>query len=297
MIAPKVVRDWSKVAPYDYLESDDVTWNHPFAVPGADGKPRLVRGECILNTAQRVGYIVHYTLIAGMIEGQKSSYNQVHVRSNLLAVHDKIGLPNVGLSLENNVFAARMICGEQRPHWREIDNRTFEQGLRHPDLNLDLHYHKPATPWTKPIERVIGMVQDRMNCEPGYVGRNERMDRREDVQQAMRAVASGKSHSPSKRDFCEFEEFAEKLDAIITEYNREAAKRRNALGFIRALPFHPSKLSPTAFAATRAACTARPVCSRPRNAPGFPPIRRKMCVGQIADWEIEIRAPQISFLE
>jgi len=67
-------------------------------------------------------------------------------------------------------------------------------------------------------------VQNRMERLPGYVGRNERTDRYERVQEQILAVQSGREH-PSKF-FLSKTQWLEELDAVLEDYNSEPQNGR-----------------------------------------------------------------------
>lgn len=218
-VGPRGRRDWGQVAPCEVFSADDVTWNHPFWYLDGNGKVCSCRGECLLLTDERTGYIIHYLLIAGMMDAKRTSYTGWHIRQLFLAGHDRFGLPHWGYSLENGIWRSRFIAGEKRQKWTECRWSEAEAGLQEQGLDLRLHYHLPGQPWTKPIERVIGMVQDRMGCEPFYVGRNERTDGREKTKELLRKVREG-AH-PADVGMRSIEQFRAALDAIISQYNSE----------------------------------------------------------------------------
>jgi len=55
--------------------------------------PRICRGECLVMTEERTGYIVHFILIAGLIEGKRTSYTGWNIRQLMIGAHDRFGLP------------------------------------------------------------------------------------------------------------------------------------------------------------------------------------------------------------
>lgn len=81
MRGPYIPRDWSGVAPGDFFSGDDVTWNNYFYFYDDDGQVHIERGECLLITDLRTGYVLDFLLIAG-------KYNGRHIRSVLSKVHD-----------------------------------------------------------------------------------------------------------------------------------------------------------------------------------------------------------------
>ena len=197
LAGPYIPRDWSDTGPGDYFSADDVTWNHYYWFTDDAGQIQIARGECLLMTDLRTGYPLGFLMIAG-------KYNSLHVRSLVLRVHDLEtvvqgetvntgGLPHVGLFLEKGVWAARLIEGPHRRGWQWNPWRESELGLRERGLNLDVRH--ATTPRSKPIEGLLRILQERMRCEPGFVGFDERRDEREVMQDFLARVRSGKEHA------------------------------------------------------------------------------------------------------
>ena len=189
MRGPYILRDWSGVQPGDWFSADDITWNHYFRSEEAGGNPVITRGECLLQIDLRTGYPLEFSIIAG-------KYNSEHIRALILKTHDAVGLPRCGFYYERSVWASRLIDGDRRDgnpaHWRET-----ELGLRERGLNLDVRH--ATTPRAKTIEGLIHILQDRMRSIPGFVGFNERTDRRERVQAVLsRAYTSAGAHQKGR---------------------------------------------------------------------------------------------------
>lgn len=70
----------------------------------------------------------------------------------------------------------------------------FSRGMDSPGIGLKVRHADPGNPRSKPIERTIGLLQEMMRNEPGFVGFNERDDRRERMQDFLARVRSGKEH-------------------------------------------------------------------------------------------------------
>jgi hypothetical protein len=202
---PYVPQDRSRLAAGQAYQLDDVTlpiyyWEHD---PEAPGGIFFGRGQWILaidvRSLRTLGHALHSAPV----------YNMRIVRSLLLHVHDVFGLPE-SLILERGMWrTAKIIKGD------ELDVTHTEQGLR----EFGVAFHHRTKPRGKIIERVIGLVQNRMERLPGYVGRNERTDRYERVQQQILAVHSGREH-PSKF-FLSKAQWLQELDALLSDYNVE----------------------------------------------------------------------------
>jgi hypothetical protein len=181
MRGPYIPRDWSDVKPGDWFSGDDVTWNHYFKEQLPDHRWIVLRGECLLMTDLRTGYPLDFLLIPG-------HYNGEHVRSLVLKVHDRVGLPRYGFYFEKGVWASRLVTGDNRRgtpvHWREAEN-----GLCNSDLKLQMRH--ATTPRAKPIEGLLRILQERMRCIPGFVGFNEREYDAERIQSLIARAQRG----------------------------------------------------------------------------------------------------------
>jgi hypothetical protein len=206
LTSPSVKRVWFDTPPGVGTVMDDMTPDHaiygmvelPLAY-GDDrfGKPFVGRLEALFAVDERTDYPLAFLVILGDPETttspqRKASYNQIHQRQLLLRQHDSIGLPHQGgwLKLENGPWKNYMMDGEKLAHWRTLDVPVFESGLA--SLGIRIRRTTPGNPRAKIIERVFHAVQSRMRCQPGFLGNNERMDKREAVQDFIARVKRGK---------------------------------------------------------------------------------------------------------
>ena len=171
-------------APGDWFCADDLCWNHYFRDHLPDGRERILRGECLLMTDYKTANPLDFLLIAG-------KYNGEHVRSLVLKVHDRIGLPRLGYKFENGVWKSRLVVGDKVQgapvHWRETEN-----GLRSGDLKLDVRHARARNPRGKAmLEGALRILQERMRCIPGFVGFNERTEKHEREQALIARANNG----------------------------------------------------------------------------------------------------------
>ncbi|HEV8492606.1 MAG TPA: hypothetical protein VGR76_10050, partial [Candidatus Angelobacter sp.] len=226
LAGPYAPRDWSDVEPGEYFCADDVTWNHDFWYQDEQGQKHIARGECLVMTDLRTDYPLDFLLIAG-------HYNSAFIRSLVLSVHDKQGLPHNGFYFENGVWRARLIEGERHSggwawnHWRET-----ESGLCDPSLGLVVRH--ATTPRAKPIEGMFGIVQDRMRCEPGFVGFNERTDKREQIQDFRARVRAGKEHPGN--ELLSMEQWRDRISETLMAFAQDPqnGKRLNGISPLEA---------------------------------------------------------------
>jgi hypothetical protein len=204
MRGPYIPRDWSGVAPGDWFCADDVTWNHYFKERAADGRWRVLRGECLVMTDLRTGYPLDFLQIAG-------HYNGEHVRSLVLRVHDQVGLPRKGFYFEFGVWASRLVRGDKKQgdpvHWREAQNGLAAAGVA---------VKHATTPRAKPIEGVFGIQQERMRSIPGFVGFNERDYDAERIQPLI--ARANRQDEAALAQFPTMEQWRDQVRAVLTEF-------------------------------------------------------------------------------
>jgi hypothetical protein len=200
-----LLRDWSAVAPMDWLCADDGTLEIYFYIPDGKGWFTLMRGQCLLmidaRTLRVLGFALH----------PETNYNARVIRSLITKICDEHGLPRKGFLFENGIWKSRILKGASDADdfsWGET-----ELGLR----SLGLRFWHSRLPRSKPVERVIGAIQDLCEGEPGYVGPDEMHERFERIQRAKLQVAARKVH-PSEH-FYSFEQWEQRLGEICEQYN------------------------------------------------------------------------------
>jgi hypothetical protein len=134
------------------------------------------------------------------------------IRTLITRVCDEHGLPRKGFYFERGIWASsRLLKGDTSADplsWPET-----ELGLR----SLGLRFVHSKLPRSKPIERVIGALQDLMEGQLGYVGPDEMHEKFERVQKAKLQVAAGKVH-PAEH-FHSLDEWEARLEGICAQYN------------------------------------------------------------------------------
>jgi hypothetical protein len=205
---PHLHRDWSKVFSMDWLQSDDCTLPVYYYEEDGNGGYELMRGQLLLMIDLRSTRILEYALLSSR------NYTARAIRSLITKTCDEFGLPRRGFYFENGIWkSSRLLKGNAKAD--PMDWSETELGLR--GLGLDFRHAK--TPRAKPVERVLGAIQNLMEGMPGYVGRNEMLEKFERVQRAKLDVAARRVH-PSEHfnngDFWDKEIFK-----ICARYNAE----------------------------------------------------------------------------
>jgi hypothetical protein len=199
-------RDWSGVAAMDWLCGDDATLEVYFHVPDGKGWFTLMRGQFLPMIDVRSLRVLGFGL------RPEKSYNAAMIRTLITRVCDEHGLPRKGFYFERGIWAnSRLLKGDMSADpfsWPET-----ELGLR----SLGLRFVHSKLPRSKPIERVIGALQDLMEGEPGYVGPDEMHEKFERVKKAKLQVEARKVH-PSEH-FYSLDEWEARLLEISAQYN------------------------------------------------------------------------------
>ena len=125
------------------------------------------------------------TRILGLLLHSEKTYNARIIRSLITRVADEHGLPRKGFYFERGLWkSARLLTGNAAVKADECDWQQSELGLR----EFGLKFIHARLPRAKPVERVLGALQNMMEGEPGYVGRNEIVEKMERVQKAKLAI-------------------------------------------------------------------------------------------------------------
>jgi hypothetical protein len=198
-------RDPSTFHSGDWFQADDVTLPNYYYIEDQLGFS-VLRGQFLAMCDVRTTFILGYVLIP------QRNYTAHHIRNLTTIVADVHGLPRKGFYYENGMWrTARLLHGRRD----EIKWHETEMGLR----GLGLQFRHARLPRGKVIERVFGLLQNHLEGEPGYSGRNERDDRFERVQKQISLVRRGKVE-PSEFFLSEME-YLRRLSMIVERYNNE----------------------------------------------------------------------------
>ena len=173
-----ITRDWSDTASGDWFQGDDVTENHVWWDEIEDGL-WLGRGQLIPMIDCRSRYILSFAL------NTEGSYNARIIKTLIKRTHHKYGLPREGFYFEKGIWKdSKLLTGAKGD---EISIKETEMGLRQ-----WVKFRHAEQARGKVIEPIIGVIQNLLDPLPGYVGRNERTDKYERVQNEIKLVRSGK---------------------------------------------------------------------------------------------------------
>ena len=176
-----VSRSWDDVAAGDWFQADDVTFNAYYYAPNEKGGTTLMRGQVLLMIDLRSTRILGFAML------DRRNYNAQAIRTLITRVCESFGLPRRGFYFERGIWEkSRLLVGDRNAEamsWTES-----EAGLR----ELGLIFKHAVLPRAKPIERVIGEIQNLLDGTPGDAGRREATAGFERLQKKKRLVEAGK---------------------------------------------------------------------------------------------------------
>lgn len=201
-----LIRDWSGVAALDWICGDDATLEVYFYTDDGRGGFTLMRGQFLVFIDVRTLRVLGFAL------QPERNYNARVIKTAIVRICDEHGLPRKGFYFERGIWAnSRILKGD--PIADPVTWPEAELGLR----SLGLKFVHSRLPRSKPVERVIGALQDLMEGEPGYVGPDEMHERFERTQRAKLLVERGVDH-PAKH-FRDPDAWAARLEEICLQYN------------------------------------------------------------------------------
>lgn len=201
-----IIRNWSSVAPMDWISADDATLEVYFYTEDGKAGFTLMRGQFLVFICARTLRVLGFALLP------ERNYNARVIKTAIVKICDEHGLPRKGFYFEGAIWKnSRILKGD--PNADPISWPEAELGLR----SLGLKFVHSRLPRSKPVERVIGALQDLMEGEPGYVGPDEKREKYERVQRAKLLVERGEVH-PSEH-FYTLDQWEARLAEICEQYN------------------------------------------------------------------------------
>lgn len=221
-----IERDWTSVSPGDWYQADDVTLPVYYWQENAQGEPECMRGQCLLMIDCRSLKILTLALHS------ERNYTAKTIRGLILKTHDAYGLPRKGFAFENGTWAsAKLLKGVATAD--EVPADETEVGLRE---WVTFRHTLPGNPAAKVVERVIGLVQQRLEGVPGYCGRNEQIEKFERLQKQLLAASAGRKHP---REFLHHrDQWVGLLTKICDEYNNDPQDGKLCAGLSPNEVFH-----------------------------------------------------------
>lgn len=202
-------RDYSKLASMQVVTADDLTAPVYFYVPDGRGWYDLTRGQVLAFVDVRSWKIIEWSI------QPERNYNSLVIRTLMNRVCASWGLPGRWYFERGIWKSAKLVKGESPSGWAD--------GLSWPETQVGweqvgVRFVHATRARSKPVERVLGLIQDRMESVRGYCGRDERRDCPEITKRAMDDVKARRVSHPGEL-FLSFDEWETELGRIISEYN------------------------------------------------------------------------------
>jgi hypothetical protein len=162
-----------------------------------------------LTVDQRSRRILGFALIP------RKSYDSLNIRSHFVNVAKEFGLCRRGVIWERGLWEkSKLVKGRADSDF--VPPEEAELGLR----ELGVEFIHRRSPKAKIVERILGLLQCRMEGEPGYCGRNEMVERFEDFVK-VKADIEARRIDPCTVLYS-FEQWETRLAEICADYNRTA---------------------------------------------------------------------------
>ena len=210
-----VDRSYEGIASLKCMSADDFTMPVYYYVPDGKGWFILTRGQILLFTDFRTLRILGWSM------QPDRNYSSLTIRSLCTHVFAEHGVPSV-LQFERGIWESSSLIKGRDP--APFEFTEVVQGLR----EFGIKFIHSIRPRSKTVERIGGLVQDLMEAEPGYCGRNERVDAPETLRKQMAEVEARKVH-PSKY-FYSYEDWHRRFGEIVNQYNAAPQQGRILAG-------------------------------------------------------------------
>lgn len=215
-LTPHVTRTYEALHSCQIFQGDDFTMPVYFWIPDGRGWFNLVRGQCLLFIDFRSDKIIGWSL------QPDPQYSSLVIRTLCTNIFSRICVPEM-LYFERGIWQrSTLLTG--RNHDGALPFGEVVQGLR----EFGIKFKHAIRPRSKTVERVGGLLQDLMEGEPGYCGRDERRDLPERTKRAMQIVNSGKAQP--HEHFHSFDQWNARLAELIATYNATAQQGRKLAG-------------------------------------------------------------------
>ena len=199
-----VDRSYEGIASLKCMSADDFTMPVYMWVPDGKGWFILTRGQILLFTDFRTLRILGWSM------QPDRNYSSLTIRSLCTHVFAEHGLPSV-IQFERGIWESSTLIKGRDP--APFEFTEVIQGLR----EFGIKFIHSIRPRSKTVERIGGLVQDLMEAEPGYCGRNERVDAPESLRKQMAEVEARKAH-PSHH-FYSYDDWHQRFGQIVDQYN------------------------------------------------------------------------------
>lgn len=193
-----------------WYQADDVTLNHMVWFRDKfTGKIEVMRGQVLLMICTRSLRILNFLFL------YSKTYNSFSIASLMKETLKEHGAAHDGWGFENGLWkTSRLVTGNQN-----IREHTYDEAVDLGYRKFGMKFRHSLLPRAKPVERVFGVLQDKMQGYPGYVGRNSRIDRFEEMEKIILDVRA------ERRDpadyFLHADAWVEVIKEIVLDFNAD----------------------------------------------------------------------------
>ncbi len=189
----------------EMVSMDDLTAPIYYIDPNAPEGSQLIRGQILFAVDRRSRRVIGFYIIP------EAAYNSIAILAFVASVCDDWGIPKC-FEWEFGIWKrAKLLKGAID----QVSGETTEKGLQ--DLGI-IFVHR-TRPCGKIVENILARVQDLLEGEAGYCGRDERKDRYERNERLMRDVNAGRVSAEGK--FYTHAQWSARLKQVCEEYNAE----------------------------------------------------------------------------
>ena len=214
-----VDRYWGNTPALAWYCMDDVTLPVYFYVPDGKGWFTLMRGQFLLAIDARSTCILGYALMP------QPGYNARVIRTLVTHICDGHGQATIGFYLERGLWMNSRILKGATNQDTPMDWQETERGL----TEFGFKFKHAIRARSKPIERVIGALQNLLEGDWGYAGRNEMTDGFERFKRKKLLVESRKLDP--REHFYSQEGWDRRLQELCQKYNAEPQDGKMTCGF------------------------------------------------------------------
>ena len=210
-----VSRSYDGIAALKCFSADDFTMPVYFYAPDGAGWFKVTRGQTLIYIDFASSRVLFYSL------QPDRNYSSLVIRSGCTHLFSAFGVPQC-LLFERGIWQSASLITGSKP--AALSFAEVTQGLR----EFGIRFIHAIRARSKTVERIGGMLQDLMEGEPGYCGRDERRDAPESLRKQIAQVEARNAH-PSKW-FFSYEQWNRRLGEIVEHFNAEPQQGRICQG-------------------------------------------------------------------
>lgn len=252
MIPPRQL-EYDGIYSMTCLVGDDLTSPVYVSSPDGEGWFKMTRCQLLAVADFRSLFITSFAL------NPSGQYNSLDVRTVFTTTFANHGMPHFilregGLWRKSKNANSLAAIGNPRSEEAPFSNAEVEFGLERAGVRikssiddlcrdvdeLGMHFKEARRARSKPIERVFDLLQSLMAGEPGFCGRDEKVDCPEVVRRNLELVRTRKEH-PASLGFYSYSQWLRRLEEIIGKYNQTPQEGRRLANSFTGEPLTPEQ--------------------------------------------------------